>query len=302
MDRGDADRQHQDQTCRRQQHVGIPGEEDAELVPGTGLRRFGVADGDEHGVCHDEGDGPRRQATVPAQETVLTQHSLYRGDAAHEEDHHEGEVGPDKSGQAAEKRGDAAGCMELSVGFCGQGNAHTDAHAEPNDDRGSIDGPRSRSRSRGGSPAGGAVISSGLRSPADRMWIPPPNLLVPLLLPHMIAAQAESRLCVTAAPAEHGGSAGLPFRPPKGGNADAGQEPFSSLSARPQRPGGWACEPWPVDASDPGQDAARILVVDDEPSIVDAVATVLRYEGFEVSEARPGRKALALVQEELSTS
>ena len=29
----------------------------------------------------------------------------------------------------------------------------------------------------------------------------------------------------------------------------------------------------------------RILVVDDEPSIVDAVATSLRYEGFAVTEA-----------------
>jgi two-component system OmpR family response regulator len=36
----------------------------------------------------------------------------------------------------------------------------------------------------------------------------------------------------------------------------------------------------------------RILVVDDEPSIVDAVATALRYEGFEVDEARTGREAL----------
>ena len=33
----------------------------------------------------------------------------------------------------------------------------------------------------------------------------------------------------------------------------------------------------------------RILVVDDEPSIVDAVATSLRYEGFEVTEAVNGR-------------
>jgi two-component system OmpR family response regulator len=38
--------------------------------------------------------------------------------------------------------------------------------------------------------------------------------------------------------------------------------------------------------------AARILVVDDEPSIVDAVATALRYEGFEVVEALNGRDAL----------
>jgi two-component system OmpR family response regulator len=37
-------------------------------------------------------------------------------------------------------------------------------------------------------------------------------------------------------------------------------------------------------------------VVDDEPSIVDAVATSLRYEGFEVDEAATGRAALASAQ------
>ncbi len=41
----------------------------------------------------------------------------------------------------------------------------------------------------------------------------------------------------------------------------------------------------------------RILVVDDEPSIVDAVATSLRYEGFDVAEATTGRSALDSVQE-----
>ena len=39
---------------------------------------------------------------------------------------------------------------------------------------------------------------------------------------------------------------------------------------------------------------ARILVVDDEPSITDAVSTALRYEGFEVTEAGGGRDALRL--------
>jgi two-component system OmpR family response regulator len=43
--------------------------------------------------------------------------------------------------------------------------------------------------------------------------------------------------------------------------------------------------------------ARRILVVDDEPSIVDAVATSLRYEGFEVAVATTGRAALAAAQE-----
>jgi two-component system, OmpR family, response regulator len=39
----------------------------------------------------------------------------------------------------------------------------------------------------------------------------------------------------------------------------------------------------------------RILVVDDEPSIVDAVATALRYEGYDVQEAATGREALDAV-------
>jgi len=43
------------------------------------------------------------------------------------------------------------------------------------------------------------------------------------------------------------------------------------------------------------ENASRILVVDDEPSIVDAVATALRYEGLEADEATPGREALAAV-------
>jgi two-component system, OmpR family, response regulator len=42
---------------------------------------------------------------------------------------------------------------------------------------------------------------------------------------------------------------------------------------------------------------AQILVVDDEPSIVDAVATTLRYEGFEVRDATTGRSALSAAQE-----
>ncbi len=42
----------------------------------------------------------------------------------------------------------------------------------------------------------------------------------------------------------------------------------------------------------------RVLVVDDEPSIVDAVATSLRYEGFTVQEAVNGRSALSLAQED----
>jgi two-component system OmpR family response regulator len=44
--------------------------------------------------------------------------------------------------------------------------------------------------------------------------------------------------------------------------------------------------------------AERILVVDDEPSIVDAVATALRYEGFEVEEAASGLEALSAATRE----
>ena len=46
------------------------------------------------------------------------------------------------------------------------------------------------------------------------------------------------------------------------------------------------------------ENGPRVLVVDDEPSIVDAVATSLRYEGFTVDEAITGRRALAQAQED----
>jgi two-component system OmpR family response regulator len=42
----------------------------------------------------------------------------------------------------------------------------------------------------------------------------------------------------------------------------------------------------------------RVLVVDDEPSIVDAVATVLGYEGFSVEQVTSGRRALQRIQDE----
>ena len=43
--------------------------------------------------------------------------------------------------------------------------------------------------------------------------------------------------------------------------------------------------------------SARILVVDDEPSLVDAVSTALRYEGFDVTEATTGRMAITAAQD-----
>jgi two-component system OmpR family response regulator len=48
--------------------------------------------------------------------------------------------------------------------------------------------------------------------------------------------------------------------------------------------------------ADPSASSAVILVVDDEPSIVDAVATSLRYEGYEVQTASTGRDALEVAR------
>jgi two-component system OmpR family response regulator len=42
--------------------------------------------------------------------------------------------------------------------------------------------------------------------------------------------------------------------------------------------------------------AGKVLVVDDEESITDLVATTLRYEGFDVAIASAGREAISLVQ------
>jgi two-component system OmpR family response regulator len=46
----------------------------------------------------------------------------------------------------------------------------------------------------------------------------------------------------------------------------------------------------------PVPEAVRVLVVDDEPSITDAVATALGYEGFEVATAPSGRAALERIR------
>jgi len=48
--------------------------------------------------------------------------------------------------------------------------------------------------------------------------------------------------------------------------------------------------------SSSGEVTARILVVDDEHSIVDAVSTALRYEQFDVATASTGREALDAVR------
>jgi two-component system OmpR family response regulator len=50
-----------------------------------------------------------------------------------------------------------------------------------------------------------------------------------------------------------------------------------------------------TELEEPRGTGRRILVVDDEQSIVDAVATALRYEGYEVEEATSGRAALSAV-------
>jgi two-component system, OmpR family, response regulator len=47
--------------------------------------------------------------------------------------------------------------------------------------------------------------------------------------------------------------------------------------------------------TEPMSSRHKILVVDDEPSIVDAVATALRYEDYDVEEAATGREALSAV-------
>jgi two-component system OmpR family response regulator len=43
------------------------------------------------------------------------------------------------------------------------------------------------------------------------------------------------------------------------------------------------------------QQAVRVLVVDDEPNIVDVISMALRYQGFTVESAANGREALAAV-------
>jgi two-component system OmpR family response regulator len=50
-------------------------------------------------------------------------------------------------------------------------------------------------------------------------------------------------------------------------------------------------------ASENGHHKLRVLVVDDEPNIVDVISMALRYESFDVHTAANGREALAAVRE-----
>ena len=52
-----------------------------------------------------------------------------------------------------------------------------------------------------------------------------------------------------------------------------------------------------ADAASVPMSVARVLVVDDEPSITDAVATALRYEGYETMEVGAGRAAEKAIDE-----
>ena len=59
--------------------------------------------------------------------------------------------------------------------------------------------------------------------------------------------------------------------------SQVGREEFSGVSAEPGPP-------------------PRVLIVDDEPNIVDVITMALRYQGFETASAATGRDALAAVQ------
>ncbi|HEY5390313.1 MAG TPA: response regulator transcription factor [Solirubrobacteraceae bacterium] len=50
-----------------------------------------------------------------------------------------------------------------------------------------------------------------------------------------------------------------------------------------------------MQGADSGSEPVHILVVDDEPNIVDVIAMALRYEGFEVESAANGADAIAAV-------
>jgi two-component system, OmpR family, response regulator len=53
-----------------------------------------------------------------------------------------------------------------------------------------------------------------------------------------------------------------------------------------------------MEANRNGGGAARVLVVDDEPNIVDVISMALRYEGFEVASAATGAEALTAVRDQ----
>ena len=64
---------------------------------------LGVGQGEQHDVCRDQGNRPRGQPPVPAQQAVLAQDPLDDRDPGHQHHHDEGQVGAGQAGEAAEE-------------------------------------------------------------------------------------------------------------------------------------------------------------------------------------------------------
>src|SRR5215467_11247549 len=82
------------------------------------------------------------------------------------------------------------------------------------------------------------------------------------------------------------------FRPSDPSGADSCEDVESQ--AFPSQPTDWVATMTEM-YTEPMASRHKILVVDDEPSIVDAVATALRYEDYIVEEAGTGREALSAI-------
>ena len=55
----------------------------------------------------------------------------------------------------------------------------------------------------------------------------------------------------------------------------------------------------PADLSERPQRSARVLIIDDDPAVIDATSVLLKIEGFEVQAARDAEEALALIDDGL---
>ena len=149
--RDDADQAHQAEADGRGEHVRVPGQQDARLVPRPGPGGLGVAQGEEQGVRGEQADRPRGDRAVQPEQAVLARHPLHERDAADQQDHDQGQVRADHAGEAARVGEQPAAGGQLAGGLAGHGDGQGGAQPGPG-------GQQRETRERGVRPGcGGAA-------------------------------------------------------------------------------------------------------------------------------------------------
>ncbi len=133
-DGSDTGDDHEDQPDGGGEHARVRVDKHIQLMGKSCLGHLGIADGGQDGMGDEQAYRPRPQPAVPAKEPILAEDPLHERQAAHEQDHDQCQVGPDKPGEVTEERHPATRGNQGAPGLCGERQADRCPKAEPDQD------------------------------------------------------------------------------------------------------------------------------------------------------------------------